>query len=49
MSFENGKFAHEMTDMSLQIEACLWCVLYESLFVGSRWCRTWDSSRNICL
>jgi len=25
MSFENGMFAHETTDMSLQIEACLWC------------------------
>jgi len=26
MSFENGMFAHETMDMSLQIEACLWCV-----------------------
>ena len=26
MSFENVMFAHETTDMSLQIEACLWCV-----------------------
>jgi len=26
MSFENGMFAHETTDMSLQMEACLWCV-----------------------
>jgi len=26
MSFENGMFARETKDRSLQIEACQWCV-----------------------
>jgi len=31
MSFENGMFAQETADMSLQIEACLWRVSLSSL------------------
>jgi len=35
MSFGNGMFAHETTDMSLQADRSL-SVMCESLFVGSR-------------